>query len=145
MSDFFPAYFSTRFYVGSDEYVFPERGVILSAYATTGEVWSSERNREADKHLEAFIESEVPGVVVRLIGYSPIDHHAEPCWLVEVDCSKGCEIGVCYKQDAIYAVEAGAIYVVDCQEPDRRAFVGDFFERLDRLEPEAMRKRLESY
>jgi len=145
VKEFHPAYFLTRFYVSSEELEFPQQGVILSACATTGEVWSADRNRVADRELESCLRDYSPGFLVRLIGYSPVDNHAEACWLVDLDLLTGCRIGEQFLQDALYLLEGQALDVVDCSDRFRRAAVGNFYDRLDRLDPESLRERLESY
>lgn len=142
---FHPAYFLTRFYVSSEELNFPDRGVILSACATTGETWSADRNRVADRELESCLRDYSFGFLIRLIGYSPVDNHAEASWLIDLDLESGCRIGLRFLQDALYLLDHESLDVVDCSDRFRRAAVGNFYDRLDRLEPEAMRKRLESY
>ncbi len=46
------AYFHTRFRVPVDA-SFPAEFAIISAYATTGQFWSADRNEEADQRLRA--------------------------------------------------------------------------------------------
>jgi hypothetical protein len=110
---FLPAYFSTRFWVEEPARSLTEFGVILSGFATTGQVWDAPRNRQSDLALESLLRSHSQCILVRLIGYSPSLDHAEPSWLV------------------------------DCQDPAKRAYVGRFSDRLDWLDSETMRKCLQ--
>lgn len=145
MKVFHPAYFLTRFYVSLEELEFPGQGVILSACATTGEIWPADRSRLADQKLESCLRGYSPGFLIRLIGYSPADNHFEASWLVDLDLLTGCRIGEQFLQDALYFLDHDSLDVVDCSDRFRRANVGTFYDRLDRLEPEAMRQHLESY
>lgn len=140
---FLPAYFSTRFWVEEPAQSLTEFGVILSGFATTGQVWDAPRNRQSDLALESLLRSHSQCILVRLIGYSPSLDHAEPSWLVDLNCQEGCRIGVEFQQDALYSVEAGELFVVDCQDPAKRAYVGRFSDRLDWLDSETMRKCLQ--
>jgi hypothetical protein len=140
---FLAAYFSTRFWVEEPARSLMEFGVILSGYATTGQVWADQKNRQSDLALESLLRTNLQYSLVRLIGYSPSLDHAEPSWLIDLNCEEGCRIGVQFQQDALYSVEAGEIFVVDCQDPTKRAYVGRFLDRLDWLDPETMRKCLQ--
>lgn len=125
-----PAYFETRFRPESALGRLPNSFAIVSAYATTGQTWTDERNRLADVSLQArLIQMEIP--FHRIVGYSPRTMHAEPSWLIEVDEMTALAIGLAYFQDAIYVVEADALWVVQCADPTVRSYVGAFRDRLD--------------
>lgn len=143
MNTFYPAYFKTRFYAEKGPNKFPNNGVILSAFATTGQVWSSEKNRQADLDLEGLLRTFPNKYLWRLIGYSPDDQHAEPSWLIDLDCQIACEIGLRFEQDALYRIEEGELLVVRCNDAADRARVGRFDQRIDWLEPQPLRERLE--
>ena len=51
-----PVYFETRFLQEQHVEDWPPEFVIITAYATTGEEWAHERNRDADEQLEAELE-----------------------------------------------------------------------------------------
>ena len=140
---FHPAYFSTRFWVEGPERMLLEYGVILSGFATTGQRWPPEQNWQSDRALERALRSRSEGSLVRMIGYSPRLDHAEPSWLSAMGVQEACELGLGYKQDALYMLLAGDLFVVSCMDPDRRAYVGRFADRLDWLDTEAMSKCLQ--
>ena len=48
-----PAYPETRFISRDGLDGWPQQFVIITAYATTGETWSDERNEAADQKLES--------------------------------------------------------------------------------------------
>jgi hypothetical protein len=54
---------------------------------------------------------------------------------VEVDETMPLAIGVAYRQDAIYAVDADALWVVRCADATVRSYVGSFRDRLDGTVP----------
>ena len=75
-----PAYFDTRFKLGLPLAELPESFAIITAHATTGEVWTAEDNNAANETLRA--ELERGGQLIGTItGYSPITQHAEPVML----------------------------------------------------------------
>ena len=124
-----PAYFETRFRTPERVPSWPEAFAIITAYATTGESWSDSENLDADLRLQA----ELVGVWhERITGYSPTTGHAEPGWAVDLAFEDACDLGDRFRQDAIYWVRSGELFVSRCD--DRRALVrvGSFPERLDR-------------
>jgi hypothetical protein len=144
--DFFhPAYYCTRFFVEKPPRTVPHSGVILSAFATTGEVWPPEKNRLADARLEFELRRIDHQFLIRMIGYCPTDGHAEASWLADLDGSMACQIGMRFHQDALYLIDQGELYVVRCSDPTQRSYVASFAQRLDWIEPEAMCQRLECH
>lgn len=125
---FFPAYFLTAFTVLEDPSRWPDRFAIISAWATTGEDWSNQRNQDADNRLELALKQ--CGLAHRrVIGASPDGNHAEPGWIVEADLADAVRLGSEFLQDAIYWVDGDLLSVVSCREP-RSAPVGRFSERV---------------
>ncbi len=140
-------YFETRFWVSLEDIlrfeVFGECDwVVLSAFATTGQTWTLEQNAAADFALEVRLRGISPRV--RVIGYSPRTRHAEPSWVVPMGLAQGRFLGQEYAQDAIYWICGGELYVVGCGGGVAH-WVGSWRDRLDGLDTEAMRERLESY
>lgn len=140
-------YFETRFWVSLDDLMHFEvfegcDWIVLSAFATTGQTWTLERNAAADSALAASIRGVSP--MVRVIGYSPRTMHAEPSWVVPMGLVQGRRLGQEYAQDAIYWICGGDLYVVGCGGGVAH-WVGSWRDRLDGLDTEAMRERLESY
>ena len=115
-----PIYLETRFRRdGENDPTFdelenlPSEFAVITAYATTGEQWPDARNNEADKQLKTYLDSQF-SCVKRIIGYSPSTGHAEPGWLVNCSFAQGCDIGLSFKQDAIYWSEVGQLFVSYC-------------------------------
>ena len=125
-----PAYFEVRFRQDGTDGGWPDEFAVITAYATTGEAWSDERNRAADRELGEYLSS-LSRFVRRLTGYSPKTGHAEPGWAVDVPLHEACEIGVRFEQDAVYFVRAGELFVTHCDARRRLERVGAFRERLD--------------
>ncbi len=96
-----PAYFNIAFRTEQPVAEWPERFVIITAYATTGETWSDERNQEADQrlHRELLQRGCTP---IRIIGYDPDSGHAEPGWAVVLAVVEALEVGRDFRQDAIF-------------------------------------------
>lgn len=125
-----PEYFKTRFRTEAPFNEWPNSFAIITAYATTGETWSPERNRLADEELRKIL-SEKYESILRITGYSPTTYHAEPGWAVEMDLESAKEIGWRFLQDAIYFVNEGKLFVVKCSSDDALIFVDEFTNRLD--------------
>lgn len=128
-----PVYFQTRFRVGFPLPDLPREFAIITAWATTGEVWTPAHNLAANRHLEAILANR--GVwYVPLEGYSPASGHAEPGWAAELAFDDACNLGLQFLQDAIYFVRDDALLVSRCDRQCAPVYVGRFRER---LEPEA--------
>jgi hypothetical protein len=93
--------------------IFPDQFVIITAYATTGEEWSDMCNDQEDERLKEYLQSRF-SCVKRITGYSPTTRHSEPGWLVNCSFDEGCDIGLMFKQDAIYWGENGSLFVSYC-------------------------------
>jgi len=126
---FHAAYLETRFRTPAMVSRWPDRFVILSAFATTGETWTDERNDAADQALGRELRGR--GWLARIVGYSPSSGHAEPSWAVEMPIRQAREVGSRFKQDAIFAVRGNRLRVIRCGESCLSAVVGSFLERLD--------------
>jgi hypothetical protein len=123
-------YFETCFWqevVCSD---WPDEFAIISAYATTGEIWTAKQNKAADLQLEAELRQRASSVC-RVTGYSRTTRHAEAGWAVNVAIDTACDIGRRFQQDAIYFVIGDLLFVTYC-EPSRidLVLVGAFRERI---------------
>ena len=125
-----PAYFETRFRADESVTDWPREFVIVSAFATTGETWSSEQNRAGDRALARAL-AEAGVWLVRLTGYSPTSGHVEPGWAAELPLESARGIGRQFRQDAIYHVAGDVLSVTDCDERGALEFVGSFRDRLD--------------
>jgi hypothetical protein len=64
-----------------------------------------------------------------MTGFSPATGHAEPGWGVEMPWESACELGIQFKQDAIYVVIGGELYVTFCDTRRSLVHVGPFPER----------------
>ncbi|MEI2721880.1 MAG: hypothetical protein V9E87_17485 [Gemmatimonadales bacterium] len=81
-------YFDVRFRAESPISHWPTEFIIVTGYATTGEVWPEEKNLEADLRLRRELQ-EMGRWHVRLTGYSPVTGHAEPGWAVLLNAAEG--------------------------------------------------------
>jgi hypothetical protein len=127
--DLHPAYFQVRFRTEAPQVHWPDQFVILTAYATTGETWSPERNTEADQrlHAELMLRGCTP---LRITGYDPQSGHAEPGWAVELPTEEALAVGRDFLQDAIFFVEDDVLHVWACRGGHAPALVGNFKARL---------------
>ena len=125
-----PVYFETKFECAEEWTDWPDEFAIITAYATTGEDWSDAENQAGDTRLEAHLREQ--GLWVRRVtGYSPSIGHREPGWAVYLGFKAACDVGLRFKQDAIYYV-AGDILSVSFTD-SRRALVriGSFRQRVN--------------
>jgi hypothetical protein len=129
-ASFHPAYFATRFHGPWPDSVCPQEFVILTAFATTGETWSKEANRVADRALEEVLRA-TGAWMRRLTGYDPATGHAEAGWAVALDFDTAREIGRRFHQDAIFEISGDELRVTRCQGEGGSAVIGSFRERLD--------------
>ncbi len=108
-----PAYFDTRFKLGLPFTELPESFAIITAYATTGEVWTADDNHAANEALREELERGEK-LIGTITGYSPITQHAEPGFTAVLEFEEACDIGARFKQDAIYYVSSGTLFVSYC-------------------------------
>ena len=124
-----PEYMETHFAGDSAVHDWAQAFAIITAYATTGQCWSAAENKQADRNLQVFLDTH--GLEsYRISGYSPTTGHAEPGWAVAVELAEACAIGLHFKQDAIYYVDCGNLFVSYCDERRRLIFVDQFIRRL---------------
>lgn len=124
-----PAYFETRFHTQLSVHRWPREFVILTAYATTGESWTRRQNVAADARLASELRA-YDAKIVRITGYSPRTGHAEPGWAAEIPFDEACDIGLRYRQDALYHVQGDILSVSYCDERRKLVTVGPFRERV---------------
>jgi len=122
-------YFETRFRLEGAISEWPDQFVIVSAYHTTGERWPDEVNQASDRLLEQELRQHSDWLV-RITGYSPTTNHAEPGWAFVMPLSDACDLGLRYKQDAIYHVHNNQLSVSFCDERRALVPVGEFKSRL---------------
>jgi hypothetical protein len=123
-------YFETQFESEQPWSNLPAEFAIITAYATTGEVWPDEVNQAADARLESELRDRCTWVQ-RITGYSPTTSHSEPGWAVQVGFEEACDIGLRYKQDAIYFVSGSDLSVSFCDGRRGLVHVGDFWARFN--------------
>ncbi len=68
-----------------------------------------------------------------LTGYSPITGHTESGFAASLPFEEACNLGLKFKQDAIYYIDSGLLHVSYCDQRRRLEPVGTFLERLDPL------------
>jgi len=127
-----PFYYQTRFIPDSLPTPLPGTFAIITAYATTGETWTDSENEAANAALRAELERS-DCIFGRLTGYSPATGHAEPGFAASLPFEAACDLGLKFKQDAIYYVDSGILHVSYCDQRRRLEPVGLFLERLDPL------------
>ena len=125
-----PAYFETRFRASQSVTSLPREFVIISAFATTGEVWTALQNEMGDEQLRLALERR-GAWFIRVVGYSPTTGHAEPSWAVELSLDEACGIGVRFHQDAIFHVKNDELSVTHCDSRRALVHIGSFQRRLD--------------
>jgi hypothetical protein len=125
-----PVYFETRFKLGLPLADLPDSFAIITAHATTGEVWTAEENNTASETLRAELES--GGQLIGTItGYSPVTQHAELGYAAALDFEEACKIGARFKQDAIFYVSSGTLFVSHCDHRRSLKPITRFEKRAD--------------
>jgi hypothetical protein len=123
------AYAETHFRIAEHVDEWPQEFAIITAYATTGETWSDAENEAADRALYAEL-CQHSQMVKRMTGYSPSTGHAEPGWAVALSFDTACEIGLRYRQDAIYFVSQDVLSVSYCDARRGLSEIGPFSPRV---------------
>jgi len=123
-------YLETRFRTELPIDDWPIEFVIISANATTGNTWTSDRNAAADDALRARLEAR-GGWLERVTGYSPSTGHTEPSWATVMTFDEACDLGIRFQQDAIYLVRNNELFVSYCDARRALVPVEHFTARLD--------------
>ena len=124
-----PVYFETHFRTPAPTPDWPPEFIIVTAYATTGERWTTAENEAADRKLTEELR-QLGAWSARLTGYSPRTGHAEPGWAVTLSLDAACDLGLRYRQDAIYHVAGDRLSVSFCDQRRKLVAVGPFRERV---------------
>ena len=133
-----PEYYrTTRFRIDSPT-DFPLEFVILTAHATTGQVWPEEQNQNADQRLEAELRA-LGHEPQRITGYAPDSEpeepdsaHEEPGWAVPIPFTVACNLLEKYLQDALYHVQGDQLSLSYCDVRRGLIPIGPFREKVDR-------------
>lgn len=125
-----PAYFTTRFRVERAEPWLASDFAIITACATTGEVWTAQREAEADRALKDVL-LDAGALGGRITGYDPATGHAEPGWAALLPVDEAVRIGRTFAQDAIFVVHDGDVWLHCCHGRRDTVRVGRFAERLE--------------
>jgi hypothetical protein len=127
-----PFYYQTRFQPDALPSPLPDTFAIITACATTGETWTDSENEAANAALWAELDS-MDRLLGSLTGYSPDTGHAEPGFAASLPFEAACDLGLKFKQDAIYYVDSGTLHVSYCDHRRRLEQVAAFLDRLDTL------------
>ena len=125
-----PDYFDTRFKLDLPHSELPDSFAIITAYATKGEAWTAEETQAASETLRA----ELAGgghLIGTITGYSPVTNHAEPGFTAAISFEEACKIGLKFKQDAIYFVSTGTLFVSHCDHRRSLKPITQFSKRVD--------------
>ena len=123
-------YYRVRFRVESSPVELPQEFVIVTGYATTGERWTDAENAQADARLAREIAA-AGWWHLRITGYSIDTGHCEPGWAVQVSADEGQELGLRFRQDAIYVVRGNTLVVRYCATGNEDAVSEHFDELVD--------------
>jgi Protein of unknown function (DUF3293) len=124
-----PLYFETQFRCEPTPSSWPEEFVLVTGYATTSEEWPQEINESADRALKEELEAH-SCLLCRVTGVSPTTKHEEPGWAATLPWEEACELGLRFKQDAIYVITNDVLWVTHCDVRRRLIRVGNFRERI---------------
>lgn len=91
----------------------PSEFIIVTAYNPDGRDCPAERNQVFDIDLEALIQRKFLSSW-RVIGGSRDFVHAEPGYAIETNLEIGIEIGIQFRQKAIFWVNHDDLYLIDC-------------------------------
>ena len=121
-----PSYQQTVFH--SPGVDLPASFCILTAWNPDGQTDQVERNRQRDQNLADKIDAlSLPRIP--LTGLSPDETHAEPGWAIPCDLIQGLALGREFRQEAIFQVVEGDLFLVHSDTGTRLA-LGSFDARL---------------
>ncbi len=103
----------------------PADFAIITAYDPDGLPTTAELNRAADVALEAELRS-AGYRLHRITGGSADGVHLEPGWGVPIGLPGAVEFGRRYRQLAVFAVRAGRLALVDCEDGSAEDLGRDF-------------------
>ena len=90
---------------------------------------SLEESRVADQSLTAELRKRGCWIA-RVTGFSPKTGHSEPSWAAEIPLDEACDLGMRYRQDAIYHVLGDILSVANCDSDRKLVPVGQFRQRI---------------
>jgi len=103
----------------------PADFAVITAYDSDGQATTAELNLAADQALAA--ELRAAGYRLhRITGGSADGVHLEPGWGVPIGLPGAVEFGRRYRQVAIFAVRAGRLALVDCEDGSAEDLGRDF-------------------
>lgn len=121
-------FLNTYFRIPEKPLHLPKEFVIITAFNPRGVVHKSVENNEFDAALAAYLqEHALPHW--RVIGGSHDFVHAEPGYGVETDLNQGIELGVLFRQEAVFYVRGDNLFLVDCST-HQQTFLGGFRPRI---------------
>lgn len=123
-------YYSVRFKTNGPVTHWPAHFVIVTGWATTGEVWTAAANELANLRLEAELAS-TGRWFAPITGYSSETGHGEPGFAVVMTPDEGTALGRRYRQDAIYVVRDGSLWVRYCADEREDPVAEDWQELVD--------------
>jgi hypothetical protein len=124
------AYRETIFLLENTKQVLPASFSIVTAFNPCGKLCGKAQNHQHDQSLkEQLKQRHLP--FFRVIGASRDLTHQEKSWGIECDEDTAIRLGQLYQQEAIYLVIDGILWLVSCQDTERRANLGPFKERLN--------------
>ena len=127
-SDFPAAYFQTVFDIEASALLQSRPFSIVTSYNPMDEPHSESANKAADTHLKAILH-ERQFAPFRAIGCSPDGSHSEPGWAFVSSLEDAVNIARSFNQRALWRIEMGKLYLVDCRNPTL-VFVDHFANRL---------------
>jgi hypothetical protein len=103
----------------------PADFAVITAYDPDGLPTTAEQNLAADAALEADLLA-AGYRLHRIIGGSADGVHLEPGWGVPIGLPGAVEFGRRYRQLAVFAVRAGRLALVDCEDSSAEDLGRDF-------------------
>ena len=102
---------------------------IISAQNPAGHLYHPQHNLTLDREFETELdEAHIPYRTI--IGASPDLSFQEKSWAVLCDKTKALSLALKFRQNAIYWVEQGQLYLVPVLLPEQEECLGQFQQRL---------------
>ena len=109
-----PEYLNTYFKIPHQQAEeLPSEFIIVTAFNPDGQNHSMELNQKFDSNLAALIQKKSLSSW-RVIGGSRNFVHSEPGHAIKTNLEAGIEVGILFQQEAIFWINSGNLYLVDC-------------------------------
>jgi hypothetical protein len=123
-------YLNTFFRITDGPSVWPADFVIVTAFNPDGVLTTADRNQSLDSNLAVHLQ-QLGLHFWRVTGGSPDFTHAEPGYAIETELKMGIDIGIQFRQVAVFWISRGDLFLVECFSRQQTP-MGKWLSRIER-------------